>query len=719
MLFALLLFACGQASAQTSVDNIARVTNPAGLACSDVATNPTCERTDNALITVAAPPQPDFGSCDASMYLAQNSPTGLFKFDTSTNPFAVDPMGPTSAQNYNAVAFNPLDNYVYGTLLSSAPGTLARIGSDGSVENLGLVAGLGVHSVAGEIGPGGTYYLSAAGRLYRVNIATMTSTFVTLSQSIVFQDMAWHNGLLYAAVAGGALYSINPATGAVTQIGPTTGVAGSFGAMFGASNGVFGGNNAGGFYQFDLATGVATLISNLPGSGNNDGAKCATTPLEFPADLAITKTDGSDEYTPGEDVVYTIVASNLGPFGVSGATVNDLLPAGITSASWTCGAATGGGSCGIASGTGAIANVPVGLPANATVTFTLTMAVPADFTGELTNTATVAGPPGGAPDPTPANNTATDTDTTPAVITVNKSVNPGSGTAVSVGDTLTYTLTVSVANAVTTTAETLKDTLGAGLEVGTLPAGCTAAGQEITCVLGIGAAIGDHTFEYTATVVANATTSVSNSVVPSTGTCLTCTTTNPVDPTITVNKSVNPGSGTAVSVGDTLTYTLTVSVANAITTAAETLKDTLGTGLTVGTLPTGCTVSGQEITCVLGIGAAIGDHTFEYTATVAANATTSVSNSVVPSTGTCLTCTTINPVDPTITVNKSVNPGAGTAVSPGDSLTYTLSVSVFNAITTTAETLTDTLGTGLAVGTLPAGCTAAGQVITCVLAAGA
>ncbi|MBK7503241.1 MAG: hypothetical protein IPI14_11975 [Polaromonas sp.] len=48
---------------------------------------------------------------------------------------------------------------------------------------------------------------------------------------------------------------------------------------------------------------------------------------------------------------------------------------------------------------------------------------------------------------------------------------------------------------------------------------------------------------YTATVTAAATTSVSNSVVPTGGpTCTTCTVTNPVSPTITAVKtvSVNP-----------------------------------------------------------------------------------------------------------------------------------------------------------------------------------
>src|SRR5690606_1892151 len=154
---------------------------------------------------------------------------------------------------------------------------------------------------------------------------------------------------------------------------------------------------------------------------------------------------------------------------------------------------------------------------------------------------------------------------------------------------------------------------------------------------------------YTATVDTDAVTSVSNSVVPSSGTCLACTTTNPLTPEITVSKTVDPASGTPVSVGDTLTYTLSVNVTNAVTTDAEVLVDTLGTGLTVGTLPAGCTAAGQVITCTLAAGAAIGEHLFEYTATVDADATTSVSNSVVPSSGTCLTCATTNPIDPTIT----------------------------------------------------------------------
>src|SRR5690606_25226565 len=206
------------------------------------------------------------------------------------------------------------------------------------------------------------------------------------------------------------------------------------------------------------------------------------------------------------------------------------------------------------------------------------------------------------------------------------------------------------------------DTLGTGLAAGPMPAGCTAAGQVVTCVLPAGSAVGSHTFTYTATVTPDAVGSVENSVVPENALCETCTTSNPVDPSIMVNKTVDVGSGTAVSVGDTLAYTLTVDVANAATTADEVLTDTLGDGLTPGAMPAGCTAAGQVVTCTLAAGAAIGTHAFVYTATVNADAETSVGNSVVPGNGTCGTCTTDNPVDPSITVNKTVDVGDGTAV---------------------------------------------------------
>src|SRR5690606_22178626 len=249
------------------------------------------------------------------------------------------------------------------------------------------------------------------------------------------------------------------------------------------------------------------------------------------------------------------------------------------------------------------------------------------------------------------------------VITVDKSVDVGNGSPVSTGDVLEYTLAVTVANAATTADEVLVDTLGDGLSPGAMPPGCVASGQVITCTLAAGAPIGTYLFTYPAIVETDAEISVGNSVVPGNGTCGTCTTENPVDPTITVNKTVDVGDGTAVSVGDTLTYTLTVTVANAATTADEVLVDTLGDGLTVGAVPAGCLAAGQVVTCTLPAGSAIGIPSFVYTATVAADAQTSVANRVGSGNGACGTCTTENPVDPVITVNKTVDVGNGAPVS--------------------------------------------------------
>src|SRR5690606_22074588 len=136
----------------------------------------------------------------------------------------------------------------------------------------------------------------------------------------------------------------------------------------------------------------------------------------------------------------------------------------------------------------------------------------------------------------------------------------------------TYTLTVEVESAATLSDVVLTDTLGTGLalDAASLPAECSAAGQTVNCTLATGAAVGEYTFSYTAAVTADATTSVQNAVVAEGGNdpddpanpqpdCSSCTTDHPVDkPEVTVAKSADPASGTAVTVGQAITYTLTV-----------------------------------------------------------------------------------------------------------------------------------------------------------------
>jgi uncharacterized repeat protein (TIGR01451 family) len=61
-----------------------------------------------------------------------------------------------------------------------------------------------------------------------------------------------------------------------------------------------------------------------PTSGNNTATDTDTLTPE--ADLQITKTDGVTTAVPGESVTYTVVARNLGPSAVTGATIADPFP---------------------------------------------------------------------------------------------------------------------------------------------------------------------------------------------------------------------------------------------------------------------------------------------------------------------------------------------------------------------------------------------------------
>jgi uncharacterized repeat protein (TIGR01451 family) len=183
-----------------------------------------------------------------------------------------------------------------------------------------------------------------------------------------------------------------------------------------------------------------------PPQGTTDptpGNDCATdTDTPNPrADLAITKTDGSATYTPGGTVIYTVVVTNNGPSGVTGAVVTDNKPPQITTWAWACANQSGGASgCDGAASSANNFTDTVNLPVGASITYTVTANIAASATGDLVNTACVA-PPQGTTDPTPGNNCATDTDTPTllANLVITKTVNDPAAKS---GDIVTFTVTV-------------------------------------------------------------------------------------------------------------------------------------------------------------------------------------------------------------------------------------------------------------------------------------
>ncbi len=460
-----------------------------------------------------------------------------------------------------------------------------------------------------------------------------------------------------------------------------------------------------------------------------------TTPVNAPK-LTLVKTASAGSFVVGQAASYTLQLSNTGTTATTAATtVSDAVPAGLVIGALPSGC--------VASGQTVSCTVPVGLSnvaPNNSASFVIPVTPTAAAGSSVTNTASASG--GG--DPACSNAGAcTSSVSTPINASKLTLVKTASAARFVVGQAASYTLQVSnTGTTATTTATTVIDPVPAGLTLGTLPSGCTASGQTVSCTVPAGlsntAPNNSTSFVIPVTPTAAAGDSVTNTASASgggdptcgnAGSCTSSVTTPVVKAAVSVAKTVDPSG--EVLPGATLTYTLTATVSQATTGEALTLSDTLGTGLSFGAVIApgaySCSVSGQVLTCTLPAGKAPGTYPVSYTATVNANATGTLSNTVVPSNPaggdpepTCSTCTSQNTVKASkVTVAKSSAPGSGTSVAVGDAIAYTLTVTVANSATTGAVTLTDTFGIGQALsGSLPQGCTASGGGLVCTLAAG-
>jgi len=331
--------------------------------------------------------------------------------------------------------------------------------------------------------------------------------------------------------------------------------------------------------------------------------------------------DGDGAVSIGDTLTYTIVATNSGNIDQTNVVLTDNL---ITPSTNTC------------------ATVAVGATCTLTGTYTVTMT---DEGTDLVNTASVVSDEVTTP--------VTDEVTTPVVaaapaLTLVKS-NPvnadedGDG-AISIGDTLTYTITATNTGNIDQTNVVLTDNLIA-------PSTITMADAAAGTVDNVASVISDEV----TTAVAD---DVSVPVVPGI-------------PALTLVKSApinadEDGSG-AVSIGDTLTYTITATNAGNVDQTNVTVTDNL-----IAPSTNICAVVPVGATCVL---------TGDYTVTMADESTDIVNTASVVSdeVTTPVTDTVTTPVDPaapalTLVKSNPVNAdedGDG-SVSIGDTLTYTI-----------------------------------------------
>ena len=487
-----------------------------------------------------------------------------------------------------------------------------------------------------------------------------------------------------------------------------------------------------------------------PGSGCNaatTSCASASTTVNTVADLSVTKTASpASTYVPGQSLNYTITVTNNGPSDLNGVSVTDTVPGTVTVSSWTCSTASAGADCDTTSpGTGASGTTNtitlnnVSLPADASISVAVNGTAALSATGPITNSVMATPPAGASCSMPPCARTAqvTNTNTGAPQLSIAKSATPG---AFAVGQTGTYSLLVGNSGSSATVAPiTVTDPLPAGITTTATPSGtgwdCSAStSTQISCTTVSVLLPGSNAPVINApvTIAAGTASPATNTATvngggdgscPSAAHCQSTIQTPVNAPLIDVIKTL---SGSLI-VGVPANYVITATNNGQAATLAGTITDTIPTGLTIGTLPAGCGASGQAVTCVLPAGIASGG-SVSYTIPVTPQAATdgsSVSNTAIangggdpscPGAGHCDGTTTNTVTAPQLQLTKTANPATFVVGQPAS---YTLTLTnTGTAATTALTTITDTVPTGLTLGTLPAGCTVSGQAVTCTIASG-
>lgn len=331
-------------------------------------------------------------------------------------------------------------------------------------------------------------------------------------------------------------------------------------------------------------------------------------------DRAITKVGSPATGTAGENITYTLTATNNGPSIATGVSIADTIDTAqfefvsITRADTVNDTCTTTGSPVV---TAVNCSVGGSMAVGETATFTLVLKVKSGLTGSVSNTATVTGT---EPDPVPGNNT--DTETTPlgttADLAIVKSLGASAPSSILNHSQTSFTLTVTNNGPSDALSAVVSDNLPDGLScVSSTPvatSGCAGTASE-TVTWNLGTIVAGATSTITIVVrgeqVGNdwLNTATVGSATPDS---------NPSNNLDTEEVDVNPmadlrlykDAQEGVASGADFDFTLNVTNLGPDSAVTPTITDTLPAGLIYlgySTVTPGvtCSITGQLFTCTL------------------------------------------------------------------------------------------------------------------------
>jgi uncharacterized repeat protein (TIGR01451 family) len=413
-------------------------------------------------------------------------------------------------------------------------------------------------------------------------------------------------------------------------------------------------------YNSDLGTGVnAVTITAVPDT-----------------DLSLTKSDAPDPVTAGQNITYTMVATNNGPSDATGVTISDPIPGGTSFVS-----ADSGGS--LSSGT---VTWSVGaLASGASATVHLVVKVDPSRTSDITNTATISG---NEHDPDSSNDSATATTSVvqSADLSITKSDAPDPVTA---GQNITYTIGVANNGPSDATGVTVSDPVPAGTSFVSADSGGSLSAGTVTWSLGALAATASTTVHLVVKVDPNQIADVSNTAnvtgdqsdpdnSNNSATATTSVTPAPPPPStdLSITKSDSPDPVTA---GQNITYTIGVTNNGPDDATGVTVSDPVPAGTSFVSADSGGSLSAGTVTWAIGALASGGSTTVHLVVQVDAGRSADISNTATVSgneidpdgSNDSATATTsvVRSADLLITKSDAPDP-----VTAGQNITYTIGV---------------------------------------------